>query len=365
MRLLVCAGGTGGGVYPALSVLQALGDRAQAVLWVGGQGGMEADLVRRAGVPFRAIPAAGVHGVSLRRLPGNTWQLVRGYREARRLVREFRPDVLFFTGGYVAVPVGLAGRRIPTVLYVPDIEPGLALKSLARLADRIALTAEDSNAFFPNHRGLVVTGYPVRSSLLQWSRDQARAHFGLQKDQKVLLVFGGSKGARSINRALLSGLDRLLPQMDVVHITGTLDWPEVEAARDQLPQDLRVHYHAFPYLHEDMGAALAAADLVVSRAGASVLGEFPMFGLPAVLVPYPHAWRYQQVNAAYLADRGAAQIIPDQALPQQLVPAVLRLMEDAATRQRMAEAMSSLARPDAAQRIAAVLLDASQTEVRA
>ena len=343
-------------MYPALSVVQALGDRAEAVLWVGGQGGMEADLVTRAGLPFRAIPAAGVHGVGLRRLPGNTWRLLRGYGAARRILREFRPDVLFFTGGYVAVPVGVAGRRIPTVLYVPDIEPGLALKSLARLADRIALTAEDSRAFFPGHRGLVVTGYPVRQTLLKWQRGQALAHFGLEADTPTLLVFGGSKGARSINRALLAGLAALLPQMQILHISGQLDWEAVKAAREQLPPDLRRRYHAFPYLHEDMGAALAAADLVVSRAGASILGEFPLFGLPAVLVPYPYAWRYQRVNAAYLADRGAAQILPDEELPQRLVPVVQRLMTDHAGRERMAAAARALARPDAAEKIAHTLL---------
>ena len=352
-------------MYPALSVVQALGDRAEAVLWVGGQGGMEADLVTRAGLPFRAIPAAGVHGVGLRRLPGNTLQLLRGYRAARRILREFRPDALFFTGGYVAVPVGAVGRRIPTVLYVPDIEPGLALKSLARLADRIALTAEDSKAFFPRHRGLVVTGYPVRQTLLKWDREQAIAHFGLEPDTPTLLVFGGSKGARTINRALLAGLAALLPQMQIVHITGKLDWEEVASTREQLPADLRRRYHAFSYLHEDMGAALASADLVVSRAGASVLGEFPLFGLPAVLVPYPYAWRYQQVNAAYLADRGAAKIVPDEELMQRLVPVVLRLMEDHTGRERMAAAARALAHPDAAERIAAVLLEAAGMEVSA
>jgi len=350
-------------VYPALSVLQALGDKVEAVLWVGGQGGMEADLVRRAGVPFRAVPAAGVHGVGLRQLPRNVWQLARGYRQARRLLREFRPDVLFFTGGYVAVPVGLAGRRIPTVLYVPDIEPGLALKTLARLADRIALTAEASKAFFPGHRGLVVTGYPVRKDLRQWERSTARAHFGFPQDAPVLLVFGGSKGARSINRALVGGIEALLPRTYVLHLTGKLDWEEVAKARRDLPARLRERYLAFPYLHEDMGAALAAADLVVSRAGASVLGEFPLFGLPAVLVPYPHAWRYQQVNATYLVERRAARLLPDERLDADLVPTVLALMEDVTGRARMAEAMRSLARPQAAQEIAALLIEVARQEV--
>jgi UDP-N-acetylglucosamine--N-acetylmuramyl-(pentapeptide) pyrophosphoryl-undecaprenol N-acetylglucosamine transferase len=249
------------------------------------------------------------------------------------------------------------------VLYVPDIEPGLALKTLARLADRIALTAPEAQAFFPHHRGLVVTGYPVRSGLARWTRTEARRHFGLPAEAPVLLVFGGSKGARSINRAVLGGLQVLLPQMHLVHLTGRLDWEEVARARAALPETLRARYRAFPYLHDDMGAALAAADLVVSRAGASVLGEFPLFGLPAVLVPYPYAWRYQRVNAAYLADRGAARILPDEQLAARFVPLVQELMAAPDARARMAAAMRALARPDAARRIAAVLHEAAGEEV--
>ncbi len=349
-------------MYPALSVLQALGSEAE-VLWVGGEGGMEAELVRRAGIPFRTIPAAGVHGVGLRRLPGNFLRLARGYFAARQILRSFRPDVLFFTGGYVAVPVGLAGRRIPTVLYVPDIEPGLALKTLARFADRIAVTAEDSRRFFPNRDKVVVTGYPVRATLARWKRSEAREALGLPQEDFVLLVFGGSKGARSINFALLDSLEVLLPQIHIVHISGRLDWEKVQAAAQALPAEMRERYHPFPYLHERMGAALASADLVVSRAGASVLGEFPLFGLPAILVPYPHAWRYQRVNAAYLADRGAAEVLDDERLAE-LPERVLALAQNAERREKMAQAMRSLAVPDAARRIADLLVEMAALEVK-
>ncbi len=344
-------------MYPALAVLQRLENKVDAVLWVGGQGGMEETLVRRAGVPFRAVPAAGVHGVGLRALPRNVARLAQGYFAARRVLADFRPDVLFFTGGYVAVPVGLAGRKVPTLLYVPDIEPGLALKTLARLADRIAVTAEDSRAFFSPSAPVVVTGYPVRREVLAWDRQRGRQRLDLPPEARVLLVFGGSKGARSINRALLAALpDLLAAGLYVVHISGQLDWPEVERLRATLAAEQAARYRAFPYLHEEMGAALAAADLVVSRAGASTLGEFPAFGLPAVLVPYPYAWRYQQINAEYLAQRGAALILPDAALPQRLFPTVRDLFANPARLQAMRQAMRGLAQPQAAERIAAQLL---------
>lgn len=350
-------------MYPALAVLQRLEDKVDEVLWVGGQGGMEEELVRRAGVPFRAVPAAGVHGVGLRALPGNLARLARGYLAARRLLAAFRPDVLFFTGGYVAVPVGLAGRRIPTLLYVPDIEPGLALKTLARLADRIAVTAEASRAFFAPRAPVVVTGYPVRRDLLNWDRQRARRALSLPIEARVLLVFGGSKGARSINRALLAALPRLLEAgLHIVHITGRLDWPEVSRAREALRAEQASRYRAYPYLHEEMGAALAAADVVVSRAGASTLGEFPAFGLPAILVPYPHAWRYQQVNAEYLARHGAALIVPDAALPTQLAETLLALFAEPSRLEAMRRAMRRLAQPQAAEHIAAQLLALGRKE---
>lgn len=349
-------------MYPALAVLQALpGEARPSILWVGSAGGMERDLVERAQVPFEAIPAAGVHGVGLRSLPRNLMQLARGYHQASRILKRFQPDVLFFTGGYVAVPMALAGHRVPSVLYVPDIEPGLALKVLARLADSIAVTAEDSRAFLPSRSRVTVTGYPVRSDLATWDKQQALQVFGLSADLPVLLVFGGSSGARSINRALLVVLPELLREMQIIHVSGKLDWAEVEAARDQLSAlpgvdaGLVQRYRAYPYLYTEMGAALAASDLALSRAGASTLGEFPQAGLPAVLVPYPYAWRYQKVNADYLAQRGAAVVLLDQDLPRRLAPVVRDLMHDTARREQMCQSMRSLARPDAARAIAGLL----------
>ncbi len=326
------------------------------VLWVGGEGGMEAGLVQRAGIPFTTIPSGQIAGMGLHTLP-NLLRVIRGTLAARRILNDFKPDVLLFTGGYVAVPMALAGSgapglpKVPSLVYVPDIEPGLALKLLARFARVVAVTVEDSRKYFPARKRVVVTGYPTRPELSGWTREQALGRLGLRTDRFTLLVTGGSTGARSINRALLVVLPDLLGEMQVIHISGKLDWPEVEAARKTLPAGLAENYRAFPYLDE-MGAALAAADLAISRAGASTLGEYPLFGLPAILVPYPHAWRYQKVNAAYLVDRGAALSIEDAQLASELLPAVQQLCRDPQRLLRMRVAMQSLARPQAALRLA-------------
>jgi len=356
VRLLICAGGTGGGVYPALAVHSALTSKVTDVdtLWVGAEGGMEESLVKRQGIAFQSIPAAGVHGVGLITMPRNLTMLGRGVLAARRILGEFKPDALFFTGGYVAVPVALAGSSIPTLLYVPDIEPGMALKSLARFADVIAVTTDQSQKFFK--KKVLETGYPLRPDLPFWDRQTATQHLGVSGRNPVLLVFGGSKGSHSINLAVVNNLRILLARFEIIHLSGDLDWQTVKQAREQLPMDLAARYHAMPYLHE-MGAALGAADLAVSRAGASSLGEFPLFGLPAVLVPYPHAWRYQKVNADYLTRRGAAVILEDHRLNDDLVSTLNVLMQNPNKLRAMRAAMFELSHPRAAEKIASALIE--------
>lgn len=351
-------------MYPALSVYEALKSKHPNVetLWVGGEGGMEEDLVKRAGIPFRSVPAAGVHGVGLRALPGNLAKLTRGVVESRRILREFKPDVLFFTGGYVAGPMAFAGQNLPIVLYVPDIEPGLALKFLGYFADVITVTAPDSKKFFSRPERIVHTGYPLRSGLLNWSREKAIAHFGLDSSLPTLLVTGGSKGARSINMAVLAHLNELLEMAQIVHLTGSLDIETVEQAAAKLSADKKSRYHVLPYLH-DMGAALSAADLVLSRAGASSIGEYPFFGLPAVLIPYPYAWRYQKVNADYLAERNAAVILQDELLNDKLLSVIQDLLTNRMKRDAMRAAMQKMAMPNAADSIASQLVKLAGDEI--
>jgi len=357
-------------VYPAFAVAEALqaGDAAFAppdLIFVGSAGGMEADMAARSGVRWlatAAVQGGPVHGVGPRRMVSSIVRLGIGFVQAWNLIRRYRPDRVFLTGGWASLPVGVAAWvwRVPLLVFVPDIEPGWVLKLVGRLARRVAATTGATAAYFRPGK-VVETGYPVRRAVLEATREQGRAHFGLDPARWVLLVWGGSRGARNLNRALLAILPLLLADgVQVIHVSGELDWPEVQAAREKLTADQQADYHAFAYLHDEMGLALAAADLVVSRAGASTLGEYPQFGLPAVLVPYPYAWRYQRINADYLVARGAAVQLDDGALNETLYPAIRRLLTDPVALRRMAASARALARPDGARNIARlVALEAS------
>jgi len=363
MRLLLSGGGTGGHVYPALTVIEALRDPRAAglnlpplrpgdLLWVGSRGGMEEGLVKQAGIEYVGLEAGGLRGMGLLVTARNAARIAGSVGKAGRVLAQFRPDVVFVTGGYVCVSVAVAAwlRHIPILVYLPDIVPGLAVRTLSRIATVIAVTSEESYHYLPRDK-VVVSGYPVRRRIFSLGRAESRTALGLEPALKTLLVFGGSRGARSINRALVAGLRELLPVCQIVHISGRLDADWVEGAAKSLPDDLRSRYHPLPYL-DDMPLALVAADLAVARAGAATLGEFPAAGLPAVLVPYPHAGQHQQANADYMAENGAALVLPDAELGEKLVPTVLELLNDDETLAAMSESTRAMARPDAAQVIA-------------
>jgi UDP-N-acetylglucosamine--N-acetylmuramyl-(pentapeptide) pyrophosphoryl-undecaprenol N-acetylglucosamine transferase len=344
-----------------LATIAALGPRAD-VLWLGSVGGMEAGLVQRAGIRFEAVPAAGLHGVGLRALPGNLAALLRGTMAARRVIRSFRPRVMLLTGGFVGVPAALAGGGVRKVLYVPDIEPALAARVISRLADVVAVTTDEARRYYGRRTRVVVTGYPTRPDLEQFPKSEARERLGLSPDGRVVIVLGGSRGARSINQAVWVGLDELLPTAQVIHLTGQLDFARAVEARDGLEPESQARYFPVAYLHEEMAWAYGAADLAVGRAGASALGELPLFGLPSILVPYPHAWRYQHVNAEFLAQRAAAVIVADERVGSDLVPTTLALLSDPGRLAAMSSAARRQASPEAARRIAELLEEQAMRE---
>jgi UDP-N-acetylglucosamine--N-acetylmuramyl-(pentapeptide) pyrophosphoryl-undecaprenol N-acetylglucosamine transferase len=342
---------------------------------------MEQALVEQAGLKIEVISAVGLRGKNPLDALRSLWTLGQGYRQSRQIMLRFRPDVLFMTGGYVCVPVTLAARQagVPIIIYLPDIEPGLAIKFLARFANRVAVTAPEAQAFFKQDL-TVVTGYPVREELFGQTfearfaktskvsneevKTTARRQLGLRDDLPVLMVFGGSRGARSLNQAVTDELEAYLKVSQMVHVTGMLDVDWVEARRAELSPELQARYQVSAYLHDEMITALLAADLVISRAGASVLGEFPAAGLPAILVPYPYAGAHQALNANYLAEHGAAVVINDADLAQKLKETVIGLLSNREKLQEMRQAARNLMQPEASIRLAREILVVGHKEIR-
>jgi UDP-N-acetylglucosamine--N-acetylmuramyl-(pentapeptide) pyrophosphoryl-undecaprenol N-acetylglucosamine transferase len=359
---MIASGGTGGHVYPALAIAEAVIAHHPGVSlsFVGTVGGFERPLVQEAGIHFTAydeVQAGPLHGVSLPRALLSAVQLVIGTLQAILLLLRQRPKSVLLTGGWVGLPVALAAWlwRVPIMIFVPDIEPGASIRALRRFARTIAVSVPDSLLYFPSQH-TVITGYPLRRQMREATREQAIAFFALDPQRPTLLVFGGSRGARAINNALLDVLPALLERgVQVIHVTGTLDWPSMLQRKASLPDT--TNYHAYPYLHQEMGLAMAAADLVVSRAGASALAEFPLFGLPAILVPYPHAWRYQKVNADYLASQGAAVRLDESEMMVSLQKTIESLLFDTPKLEAMRAASSALAHPDGSERAASELVE--------
>lgn len=334
-------------------------------MYVGSHDGMEQGLVaKESALPFRSITAAAVRGRGPRELLRSSGLIVRGITEARALIRQERPAAILGTGGYVCIPLFVAARQlgVPTMIYLPDIVPGLAVKVLAKIATHVACSFEPSLSYLPRGK-TVVTGYPVRQELFEVDRASSRAAFGIDDDLPVLFVYGGSRGARSINRAIEALLPDLLGLAHIIHVCGREgDESWLREAADRLPAELRSRYHLFAYLHGTMVQAFGAADLAIARSGASTLAELPAAKLPAVLVPYPFV--HQDENADYLVARGAAVKVADGALlgagdpvDGPLCREVRRLLTDRSARAEMAQQSAALALPDAAQRLADVLLD--------
>lgn len=321
---------------------------------------MERKLVLESGLEFAGyheIRAGPLHGVNPLRAIASLVKLSVGAIQSCVTLLQIRPQVILLTGGWSNLPVAISGRAfgIPIVIYLPDIEPGLAIKALQRFSGKVAVTVEASSVYFPSGK-TVVTGYPLQENRLTATRKQAREQFNLDAARKTLLVFGGSRGARNINIAVGEHLRRLLNDgFQVLHITGEFDWERAMRVADELKD--HPDYHAFPYLHDDMGLAFAAADLALCRAGASTLAELPHFALPAILVPYPYAWRYQKVNADYLSERGAAIRMNDEDMAADLYSTVSSLFNDGERLKEMSLRSRALANPGGAERLARLLIE--------
>ena len=368
MRILVSGGGTGGHIYPALSVAQALRERYGAeLLFIGDENGLETRIVPQAGIPFATIQA----GKLRRYLSAGTFtDLARvpvGMAQALGHVRRFRPDAAFTSGGYVAVPAGVAARicGASLVMHQQDVSPNLANRLLTPVATRISVSFEPSLAYFPR-RKTALAGNPVRGPILAMmgADPVALKHlFNFDPALPLLLVTGGSQGARHLNQVVTEALPWLLPVCQVLHVSGQLTHEETRArAEAQLVNDptggqLVKRYRLYPYLDEQMPAALAASDIVLCRSGAATLAELAVLGRPSLLVPLPPGFSGspQQVNAEMFVRAGAAAMVLDKDLTAERLRGLLQpLLADRLRLGQMVAAARTMARPNAA----AVLADA-------
>lgn len=359
--IVLSGGGTGGHVFPALSVaaafreLAANNDTPVELLYLGLKKGPEARLAPEHEIEFRSVRARAVRGRNPFAMAVAAVAILIGTLQARRALRQFGADAVLATGGYVTVPVALGARlrRVPLVVYLPDVEPGWAVRFTSRLARRVATTNE--GAFDRLPRGKTdALGYPVRPEFRAIDRAEARRRLGLGDDERLLLVTGATQGARSVNDAVAARLRDYLKLARVVHVCGRAHEERFVALRDALPPELGERYTVFGFT-DDLPALMLAADIGVMRAGASVLGELPAAALPAVLVPGRFAGGHQKPNARYLADRGAAAIVDDNRLDA-LYGAVETLLHDVERLETMRERLRSLDRPNAARDLAELVL---------
>jgi UDP-N-acetylglucosamine--N-acetylmuramyl-(pentapeptide) pyrophosphoryl-undecaprenol N-acetylglucosamine transferase len=358
---VIAAGGTAGHVVPALAVADALRASGADVSFLGTPEGPEARLVPEAGYPLDHLRARGIDRGSPVRAAAAGALAVPAAFKARAAIRRRRADAVMGGGGYVAGPGGLAALslRVPLVLTEADRHLGLANRLLAPRARRVCLAFP-----IPGRTGerYLVTGRPVPSAIGGADRDAARERFGIARGDRCLLVFGGSQGARSINLCALDAFVGDGPAArgrgyHVLHIAGSRDYPD---ARERIDAAGGAEGYTLLEYEANLADALAASDLVLARAGGSVF-ELAAAGRPAVLVPYPFATaRHQHANAAWMADAGAATVIEDEALePSSLATTVGDILSDAERLNAMSAASLSLARPDAAERIAAEILTAA------
>ncbi|MCH3968513.1 MAG: UDP-N-acetylglucosamine--N-acetylmuramyl-(pentapeptide) pyrophosphoryl-undecaprenol N-acetylglucosamine transferase [Atopobiaceae bacterium] len=361
LDVAIAAGGTAGHINPALALADELSARGHHVTFYGEPDRLEATLVPQAGFDFVALDVSGFDR-------SRPWTLVSALVRMRsaegELGRRFSggpmPDVAIGFGAYVELPLlrWCHAKGVPTLIHEQNSVPGLANKTLGREVDRVCVAFPAAAAVFDQVKRpeaeVVVTGNPVRRSVIEGSRGRGREALGVSDDATVLLVFGGSLGARHLNQAVCSLSHELLsrPGVVVVHSTGKGEYDSVVADLD-LNDDETSRYHVMPYI-DDMGDMLAAADLVLSRAGASSVAEIAASTVPSVLVPYPAATAdHQTTNAHLLVDAGAAELVPDKDLDSKAFSEqLLSLLDDPDRRARMRLDAHGLAQDKAASSLA-------------
>lgn len=365
-RIIISGGGTGGHVYPALTIAKAIQKQMPVeILYVGSKNGLESQIVPKEGVEFETLELQSfARKLTIDNLR-TIFKSAKAMYKATSIIRKFKPDVVIGTGGYVCGPMLMTASLmgVPTLIQEQNVIAGFTNRILGRVVDTVALGYEEANVYFPKCKNVVYTGNPIREDIVKGEREIARKHFELKEEDFCVLVSGGSRGARSINQAM-ADVHRYFKDksnIKIIHVTGTAGYKNVLSELDIPYDEKEVKYGEnsviMPYLH-DMPMALAATDLAVFRAGAIGIAELTAKGIPSILIPYPYAAEdHQTYNAKSLVMNGAAKMIVDKALTgNELIADINDLRFNPNIAKNMAQASKELGRPNASDDIAKLVI---------
>jgi UDP-N-acetylglucosamine--N-acetylmuramyl-(pentapeptide) pyrophosphoryl-undecaprenol N-acetylglucosamine transferase len=360
MKIVLSGGGTGGHIYPALAMareIKKLNPEA-SFLYIGTEKGLEKDLVSREGLDFKAIEITGFkRSLSLENVK-TIWRFLKGVSNSKKLLKEFKPDVVIGTGGYVCGPVVYAASKmkIPTIIHEQNSVPGLTNKFLSRYVNKVAISFEEARQFFPKEK-VVFTGNPRGSEVVSHIGSNAIQQLGIKKGIPSVLIFGGSRGAKAINEAVLKNVEVLKDKpYQVIYITGDVHYQSVKEELDLVgtPDNVIVK----PFIH-NMPEILPSVDLVVSRAGATTLAELTALGIASILIPSPYVTNnHQEKNAQALVQKGAATMIKESELNgSTLIKAIDEIMLDTDRIESMKKSAKQMGIPDSAERLLKMMQD--------
>lgn len=373
IRIAIAGGGTGGHVLPALSVIEELERRGISVelLWIGSKSGVEASEARAHGIPFRAVSTGKFRRYADFKTVTDAVRVPIGVPQAWWILRRFKPDVIFSTGGYVSTPSVIGGTRIAPVLsHEQTAVLGLATRLNARFVDVQALTFDSSLAYTKDTAKTVVTGNPVRASLKEGSRGRGLQYFGFRSDLPVLFVTGGARGSSPLNERIEAILDDLLAQIQILHQTGAKtdnpDYDRLSARQAHFPAGVRERYFVIERIRDEMADVYAMADLMLARSGAGTVAEIAYLGKTAILIPLPGAGGNEQHRNAEALSSIDGAVVLDQtdASPFRLRQLILDLIADPERRSAIGVNAAKAGRPDAAARLADQLLALAQQRQR-
>lgn len=361
MRVIISGGGTGGHIYPGVAIAKKIKeyDENAEILFIGSKNGLEGKLVPKEGFNIKFIEVEGLNKKVSAKTISAVGKAFKGCSMANKIIKEFKPDIVVGTGGYVCGPVVLSAslKGIPTIIHEQNAIPGMTNKILSKVVKKIAVTFKESEQYFPKKK-VIYTGNPIRSQILNADPVVSREKLGFSKDKKLVLVVGGSRGAKNVNKAAIDMLpDIKKNNMQMLFITGEVGYKDIMADIEKKGYNLSDDIKVLPYLYE-MENALAACDIIISRAGATILSEITALGIPSILIPSPYvANNHQELNANSVEKNGAAVKVKESELKDNILGKTLvSIINDSEKMKSMKTASKNIGILDAADKIYRIIL---------